>query len=97
MIRQVVSIVVMSSLFVSCSTFTIFTVKDIGGGKYYVEGILPNDAIRKAQEFCNKQNKEVADEIESVNNLFKNLDSSGFTSRKNSLREISNISCLTES
>ena len=62
MIRQVVSIVVMSSLFVSCSMFSVFTVKDIGGGKYYVEGILPNDAIRKAQEFCNKQNKEVADE-----------------------------------
>jgi len=62
MIRQVVSIVVMSSVFVSCATFTVFPVKDIGGGKYYVEGILPNDAIRKAQEFCKKQNKEVADE-----------------------------------
>mgnify|MGYP001302312739 FL=1 len=59
MIRQALSIVVMSSVFVSCAAFTV---KDIGGGKYYVEGILPNDAIRRAQEFCKKQNKEVADE-----------------------------------
>ena len=54
----------MRSIFVLCAAFAV---KDIGGGKYYVEGIFPNNLIRRAQEFCKKQNKGVADErIESA-------------------------------
>ena len=48
MIKRVLSIAIAASLLSSCA---VLTVQDIGGGKFYVQGIMPNGAITRAKEF----------------------------------------------
>ena len=62
MIKLVLSIAITASLLSSCA---VLTVQDVGGGNFYVQGILPNGAITRAKEFCDGQGKSfVAQKIE---------------------------------
>ncbi|MDA9719450.1 hypothetical protein N9U60_03560 [Betaproteobacteria bacterium] len=62
MIKRVFSIAIAASLLSSCA---VLTVQDVGGGNFYVQGILPNGAITRAKEFCNDQGKSfLAEKIE---------------------------------
>ena len=62
MIKRVLSIVITASFLSSCA---VLTVQDVGGGNFYVQGILPNGAITRAKEFCDGQDKSfVAEKIE---------------------------------
>ena len=54
MIKRVLSIAIAASLLSSCA---VLTVQDVGGGNFYVQRILPNGAITRAQEFCDDQGK----------------------------------------
>ena len=62
MITRVLSIAIVASLLSSCA---ILNVQDVGGGNFYVQGIMPNGAITRAKEFCDDQGKSfVAEKIE---------------------------------
>ena len=62
MIKRVLSIAIATNLLTSCA---VLTVQDVGGGNFYVQGIMPNGAIKRAKEFCNDQGKSfVAEKIE---------------------------------
>ena len=62
MITRVLSIVIVASLLSSCA---VLTVQDVGGGNFYVQGIMPNGAITRAKEFCDGQDKNfLAEKIE---------------------------------
>ena len=62
MIKCVLSIVITASLLSSCA---VLTVQDVGGGNFYVQGILPNGAITRAKEFCDGRGKSfLAEKIE---------------------------------
>ena len=55
MIKRVLSIAIAASLLSSCA---VLTVQDVGGGNFYVQGIMPNGAITRAKEFCDGQGKK---------------------------------------
>ena len=60
--KQVLSIAITASFLSSCA---VLTVQDVGGGNFYVQGILPDGAITRAREFCDDQGKNfVAEKIE---------------------------------
>ncbi len=62
MIKRVFNIAIATSLLSSCA---VLTVQDVGGGNFYVQGILPNGAIARAKEFCDGQDKSfLAEKIE---------------------------------
>ena len=62
MTNRVLSIAIAASLLSSCA---VLTVQDVGGGNFYVQGIMPNGAITRAKEFCDGQGKSfVAEKIE---------------------------------
>ena len=60
--KQVFSIAITACFLSSCA---VLTVQDVGGGNFYVQGIMPNGAITRAKEFCDGQGKSfVAEKIE---------------------------------
>ena len=62
MITRVLSIAIVASLLSSCA---VLTVQDVGGGNFYVQGIMPDGAITRAKEFCDDQGKSfLAEKIE---------------------------------
>jgi len=62
MIKRVLSIAIAASSLSSCA---ILTVQDVGGGNFYVQGIMPNGAITRAKEFCDVKGKSfLAERIE---------------------------------
>ena len=62
MIKRVFSVAIAASLLSSCA---VLTVQDVGGGNFYVQGIMPNGAITRAKEFCDGQDKSfLAEKIE---------------------------------
>ena len=62
MIKRVFSVAIAASLLSSCA---ILTVQDVGGGNFYVQGLMPDGAITRAKEFCDGQGKSfLAEKIE---------------------------------
>jgi len=63
MIRRISIIAYAGILLSSCA---VLTVKDVGDGSYYVEGVLADGALKRAEKFCAEKNKKfVAIKIES--------------------------------
>ena len=62
MIKRVSIIAIAATVLSSCA---VLTVQDVGGGNFYVQGIMPNGAITRAKEFCSSQDKSfLAEKIE---------------------------------
>ena len=54
MIKRVSIIAIAATVLSSCA---VLTVQDVGGGNFYVQGIMPDGAITRAKEFCDGQGK----------------------------------------
>ena len=62
MTKRVSIIAIAATVLSSCA---VLTVQDVGGGNFYVQGIMPNGAITRAKEFCSSQDKSfLAEKIE---------------------------------
>ena len=55
MIRRI-SIIAFASILLSFCA--VLTVKDVGDGSYYVEGVLADGALERAEKFCAEKNKK---------------------------------------